>query len=201
MDRRAVFFGRFNDEWSTPPRYDAGDCVIYEGEIYRCINDNTSSTVWESQNWEKLATASFPDKTLSVTGAAADAKTVGDKFNAIYNSLTPPIIPQEDVNIAIIKKIYPTGSIYITMNSARPGIDFWQGTTWEKIEGRFLLGTGKTISTDTKEYSLEERNGNSNVTLQSNNIPEHSHEVKLDDSYEGEFDYPVVYKKFTLTGS
>lgn len=40
----------------------------------------------------------------------------------------------------LINKIYPVGSIYISVNAASPSTLF--GGTWQKIEGKFLLGSG-----------------------------------------------------------
>lgn len=37
-------------------------------------------------------------------------------------------------------KIYPVGSIYMSVNSTSPAMLF--GGTWEQIKGRFLVGTG-----------------------------------------------------------
>lgn len=38
---------------------------------------------------------------------------------------------------------YLVGDIYVTTNSANPSTT-WLGTTWQKIEGRFLLGTSSS---------------------------------------------------------
>lgn len=42
----------------------------------------------------------------------------------------------------LFDRIYPIGSIYISMNETDPGTLF--GGTWERISGRFLLGCGGT---------------------------------------------------------
>lgn len=42
------------------------------------------------------------------------------------------------------------------------------GTTWSKIEGRFLLGASSN-------YNLEATGGNSTVTLSVTNLPSHNH--------------------------
>lgn len=43
---------------------------------------------------------------------------------------------------AILNKLYPVGSIYMSANSTNPGDIF--GGTWTQITGRFLLGAGGT---------------------------------------------------------
>lgn len=62
---------------------------------------------------------------------------------------------------------YNIGDIYITTNSGNPSTT-WLGTTWEKIEGRFLLGTSGSGAS-------KQTGGSSSVTLGVNNIPSHSH--------------------------
>lgn len=51
---------------------------------------------------------------------------------------------------AFVNKIYPVGSIYMSINSASPAILF--GGTWEQIKDRFLIGAGGN-------YGIEEQGG------------------------------------------
>ena len=46
----------------------------------------------------------------------------------------------------------------------------WLGTTWEKIEEKFLLGSGT-------DYPLDTTGGNSTITLTEANMPRHRHQV------------------------
>lgn len=46
----------------------------------------------------------------------------------------------------------------------------WLGTTWEKIEEKFLLGSGT-------DYPLGSTGGNSTITLTEANMPRHRHRV------------------------
>lgn len=65
-----------------------------------------------------------------------------------------------------IDKIYPIGSIYMSVNSTNPSVLF--GGTWEQLKDRFLLGSGNT-------YSNGATGGAATVTLNINQIPVHSH--------------------------
>ena len=64
---------------------------------------------------------------------------------------------------------YKIGDIYITTNSSNPS-SVYLGTTWQKIEGRFLLGTSGS-------YAVNSTGGKTNVSLEYNNMPSHRHKV------------------------
>lgn len=66
----------------------------------------------------------------------------------------------------LIDKIFPVGSIYMSADADFNPSNSWGGT-WEKIENRFLLGSGtKTVGAT---------GGEENVTLNINQIPSHKH--------------------------
>lgn len=76
-----------------------------------------------------------------------------------------------------LDKVYPVGSIYMSMGATEPGTLF--GGTWSKIEGRFLYAVeADSVPTGTT-------GGNANVSLSSDNIPSHSHSVSLSTSSSG----------------
>jgi len=62
---------------------------------------------------------------------------------------------------------YPIGSIYMSVNNTNPGNIF--GGYWERIKGRFLLAS------DDNSYKLGSTGGEVNHTLNTNEIPSHSH--------------------------
>jgi hypothetical protein len=84
---------------------------------------------------------------------------------------------------SIVDIIYPVGSIYISMDSKSPDLLF--GGTWEKLEGRFLLGSGSfNTNTDmyygdlhesSKIFTTGDRGGQDFHQLTVNEMPEHSH--------------------------
>ena len=84
----------------------------------------------------------------------------------------------------ILQKIYPVGSIYMSVNSTDPGVLF--GGTWERIQDAFLLGAGSHAAGST--------GGSETVTLTVDQIPTHSHgiegalrwpEIGSGESYDG----------------
>ncbi len=70
----------------------------------------------------------------------------------------------------IFERIYPIGSIYISVNGTNPSSLF--GGTWEQIKDRFLLATGDT-------YSPGVLSGEATHTLTIDEIPEHNHNLLM----------------------
>lgn len=64
---------------------------------------------------------------------------------------------------------YSIGDIMLSASSQHPAVK-WIGTTWEKIEGRFLLGSSSS-------YALGSTGGSSAITLTKDNMPRHRHIV------------------------
>lgn len=66
----------------------------------------------------------------------------------------------------LLDLVYPIGSIYMNVNNINPQSIF--GGSWQKIEGRFLLGSSSS-------YSLGTTGGEANHTLTINEMPSHNH--------------------------
>ena len=76
----------------------------------------------------------------------------------------------ESVNITdLFNMIYPVGSIYMSINNTNPSLLF--GGTWEKIEDKFLLGSGTT-------YADGSTGGSADSVVVS-----HSHQPNADGEY------------------
>ena len=84
----------------------------------------------------------------------SDTRSVADVINAITQ--------------ATVDAFYPVGSIYMSANNVDPATIF--GGTWEKVEGRFLLGAGSG-------YTLGTTGGEANHTLTVNEMPKHVHGI------------------------
>ena len=69
-------------------------------------------------------------------------------------------------NSDLLAKIYPVGSIYMSVNNVSPAS--FLGGTWEQLKDRFLLGCGDT-------YSNGATGGEAEHTLTVNEIPSHNH--------------------------
>lgn len=66
----------------------------------------------------------------------------------------------------LMDKIYPVGSIYMSVNSTSPATFF--GGTWQRLQNRFLIGAGSS-------YSAGSTGGEATHTLTVNEMPSHSH--------------------------
>lgn len=73
--------------------------------------------------------------------------------------------------IALVNKMFPIGSIYITAGNTNPGT--FLGGTWAQIaQGRTLIGVG-TLGSDT--YAAGDTGGAARVTLTTAEMPSHNH--------------------------
>lgn len=69
-----------------------------------------------------------------------------------------------------INKLYPVGSIWMCAQATDPNTIF-AGTTWIKVEGRFLLGSSS-------RFGAQTTGGEENHKLSVAEMPTHSHEVR-----------------------
>lgn len=83
------------------------------------------------------------------------------------------LIPTYD---EIRDKLYPIGSIYLSVNSADPSDLF--GGTWEQLKDKFLLGAGDT-------YEAGSTGGEAEHTLTVDEMPSHSHQIGRDNDVAG----------------
>ena len=90
---------------------------------------------------------------------------------------------------AIVNKIYPVGSIYVSVNNTNPKNLF--GGTWEQLKSAFLYanagtsyssgnGTGTTTAASTGSTGGPSTNTSGSTTLTINQIPSHNHSVSID---------------------
>ena len=67
---------------------------------------------------------------------------------------------------SVFDKIYPVGSIYMSVNSTSPASLF--GGTWTQLKDRFLVGAGNS-------YSVNSTGGEATHKLTANEMPSHTH--------------------------
>ena len=88
------------------------------------------------------------------------------------NFITPATrskgVYMEDNTTLSLLSSYPVGSIYQSVNTASPASLF--GGSWEKIEGRFLLGSSS-------EYDLGDTGGASEYKQEWRKVGSHSHAI------------------------
>ena len=108
-----------------------------------------------------LSTTEIALPRLSVNVPVADGEITEEK-------LSPDL--QKKINDSTIDKIYPVGSIYISVNDVNPSELF--GGSWEQIKDRFLLAAGNT-------YNAGSVGGEATHKLTVDEIPTHTHQTKV----------------------
>lgn len=98
------------------------------------------------------------------------ANETEDALNNISKSLSD--LKNKVNKLSALNEKYPIGSIYITNDNKNPSTTL--GGTWEAYgQGRTLIGVG---SNGTNNYqTVSSIGGNSKVSLQSSNLPSHTH--------------------------
>ena len=153
--------------------------------VYKLTNTN-SWTVTVREAYTKIAAGtglsgsySSGTYTLSATIPAASSDTPQDLGTAAAGSSAKfsradhvhKMPSAADVGAvaasALIDLIYPVGSIYLSVNSADPNL-LWPGTTWVRIEDKFLLAAGGN-------YAAGSTGGEATHTLTANEMPSHTH--------------------------
>ena len=122
---------------------------------------------------------------VSVSGSVTASGFVGNAStvtNGVYTNTNQTISGNKTFSgtttfsgtidgIALVNKMFPVGSVYITVTNANPGS--FLGGTWSQIgQGRTLIGVG-TLGDDT--YAAGNTGGAARVTLGINEIPSHNH--------------------------
>lgn len=101
---------------------------------------------------------------------------VRQRWNGEFRTWTPASFTGDMIKL-IGNLIHPVGSVYITFGSENPGTMF--GGTWEKVEGKFLLGSssGRAVGATGGEETHK---------LTATEMPAHDHGSK---SLVGTFDF------------
>lgn len=124
------------------------------------LNYNSASQKWENA---ALGTAASKDSTNAVTQNSAGLVESGAVYSAVK---------------AVEQKLSHVGMIIhsTTLDTEAKVKAIYGGTTWEKIEGVFLLG-------ESAAHAIGSTGGSETVTLTVNQIPSHYHIVQRSTSY------------------
>ena len=157
----------FPQETSMPLQ--AGGYAPERKDFNGGLNAISKHTVWQqSGNLYPWANTLDYEKGAHVLGSN------GVEYIAVANNGVSSTVknPTQDSNgtywRSFLDMIYPVGSIYMSVLSTNPATFF--GGTWQKIQGKFLLGAGGG-------YTLGTSGGNASVTLSTANMPSHNHTV------------------------
>ena len=109
------------------------------------------------------------DVVLSLSDATVSNVLIKFVNNQNNRARTGAVLEASQIN-NLIDVVYPVGSIYMSVNTVSPSVLFGFGV-WEKIEDKFLLGSGTT-------YSNGSTGGSADAVIVS-----HSHKSSADGEY------------------
>lgn len=103
----------------------------------------------------------------------------------------------QQVLAAVVERDHPVGSLYISENATSPAELY--GGTWERIEGRFIMGASDT-------YPAGSTGGSATHTQTVGEMARHSHTMDLSNAGidDNEYEYTVSYsrnKKITIAAT
>ena len=99
------------------------------------------------------------------------AENITDQINNLNNNTDN--LATEVSNLNHIDKLYPIGSIYITVTDENPSNKI--GGTWERYSaGKKLIGVGNNGTTT---YNYNNSGGSKTKTLSLDNLPAHTHSL------------------------
>jgi hypothetical protein len=103
----------------------------------------------------------------------------------------------QQVLAAVVERDHPVGSLYISENATSPAELY--GGTWERIEGKFIMGASDT-------YPAGSTGGSATHTQTVGEMPRHSHTLDLSNAGidDNEYEYTVSYsrnKKITIAAT
>ena len=166
------------------------------GKTVICVTDGKNSA-YKNYNEDEVHLISkkvctIPNNTSIVylDGTATLSELSNQELTDAINSLTERVnnlesenktLKSQVNNAMVANDVYPVGSIYMSINNTNPSTLF--GGTWEKVEGRFLLGSSNN-------YEVGTTGGNSSVlytpqgivgnhTLTVNEMPAHTHWLRM----------------------
>ncbi len=96
---------------------------------------------------------------------------------------------KDENNNDVYPNPFPIGAIYMSLDNRNPSQIF--GGTWEKLEGRFLIGASS-------KYPAGNVGGEENHTLTTNEMPSHSHGVTY--AYGSGSAYGMVWNNGNFQG-
>lgn len=168
--------------WTTIPNVTKNDDGTFSVTVTKSGLSYTETYNFEARVQDAINTVSSKEyiaKSLPVFDWSSD----DFNFNVPVSVLPPTdsnnpttkqyvdnlVNPLAEKFASIIDIVYPVGSIYMSVNAADPS-ELFSGTAWEKLEGRFLLGSSST-------YANGATGGEATHALTIDEMPEHRHSI------------------------
>ena len=159
----------------TTRAYAEGDFFMLNNKPYCASTTIAADTTLTDSTVMNYATLLSESATNVLAGQIAQInKTLNDKIvsNSEAISTNTNNISKNTADITALNsslaKLYPIGSIYLSVNSTSPST--FIGGTWERIKDRFLLAAGDS-------YAAGSTGGEAQHTLSSEEMPLHRHRL------------------------
>ena len=154
-------------------------CITYEGSNYGAFLVHTAESVWDLYVEKVSAYDTITLQHWFSSGTVSDRLTVtfpGDLASSVPTGLdgffrATPTIPQ-----SIVDLVFPVGFVMTMYNHTDPN-DIYTGTTWVRIENRFLWAT-------TEGGTIGQTGGEQTHTLTVDEMPSHSHSFNSNLSWD-----------------
>ena len=151
-------------------RGEAGQGIPSGGKTGQAIikaSDNDYDYKWGSLVVDDVANATNDGNGNNIVNTYATK----EELNKAKTDASKIYATKEELGDSLnFDKIYPIGSIYMSMNGTNPATLF--GGTWEQLKDRFLLGAGNT-------YSAGSTGGETTHKLTIAEMPSHMHHMKV----------------------
>lgn len=136
--------------------------------IQQCYSDATG-------NPESVA--AFADDILKLQAEDTNINTIISGLQTTISTMQTTINGLQTTISGQFNKFFPIGSLYYTGDDTfNPNTaEGWQGT-WEKIEGRFILGSSD-------DYEVNTVGGEATHKLTVNEMPQHEHDGSTENGY------------------
>lgn len=144
-----------------------GDTVTPETLVKGATAHNAAGELIEGENagssGDMLKSDYDPENEVQEAGGIA-AYVDGTVYSDDAETMPETILSTTE---EVLRKVYPVGAIYMSVNSASPADLFGFGT-WQRVKDRFLLAAGDN-------YSAGATGGEATHTLTVSEMPSHSH--------------------------
>jgi len=156
---------QYNRDTASPNGIETAELVVLKGTE---VAEGSTPTAPTPTSGDIIGGASLDQMPLyEVLVTAQGISTVKE----VYEVLSPLDKVGDLIDEAmesLLDRTYPVGSIYMTVNNANPATLF--GGTWERIQGKFLLGASSG-------HAAGSTGGAESVTLTQTQLPAHTHSV------------------------
>lgn len=177
--RGAVYTAAIPTTGWTTASYGAYIDVAFQGAVFHStdlvfvdLNTPSDGTMTaENEAWGAILEAEPQEETGNIRFKAQEVPSVAIPVKAWVAQKAAVEVNYSAEFLAVLKAVYPIGSIYMSVNAVPPSTLFGFGT-WEQIEDTFLLAAGQS-------YTAGDTGGEAEHTLTIDEMPSHNHNLRF----------------------